>query len=199
MKDRSDKSYKAASNKHRHDVCAVAPEAGHGRPATASNRHINRFKMAHSIGVAEYMRERAGEYGLNPNTMYVVGLLHDIGYLGGREGHEQRGADLLDAMGLGYFYHFAIEHHGENLYDVQKRCVGDEPLPFIVLLVEADMSVDARGYRVGFEKRLLDLERRYGSENIGLARENIQFVKEYQQAHGIAPYKQQKEQERDER
>ena len=158
-----------------------------GQYNSASNKHLNRYKMAHSIGVAEYMRERAEDYGLNPNTMYVVGLLHDIGYLGGREGHEQRGADLLDAMGLGYFYHFAIEHHGENLYDVQKRCVGDEPLLFVVLLVEADMSVDARGYRVGFEGRLADLGRRYGEDSAAYktAMGNIQFIKEYQREHKI--------------
>ena len=47
----------------------------------AHKEHINAYKTAHMIGVAEYMRERAKDYGLNPDIMYAVGLLHDIGYI----------------------------------------------------------------------------------------------------------------------
>jgi len=56
-----------------------------------------------------------------------------------------------------------------------------------VLLLEADMSVDAKGYRVGFEKRLEDIERRYGHEHPACetVKANIRFIKEYQAEHGI--------------
>mgnify|MGYP000442905199 FL=1 len=66
----------------------------------AHKEHINRFKMAHNIGVAEYMRENAEKYGLPADEMYVMGLLHDIGYIKQHKGHEEYGAELLETMGL---------------------------------------------------------------------------------------------------
>lgn len=120
----------------------------------AHKEHINAYKMAHMIGVAEYMRERAKDYGLNPDIMYTIGLLHDIGYVNARADHERYGADMLNSMGLNEQITFAIRYHGENPYDVQERFGKNSITREYVLLLEADMSVDARGYRVGFEKRL---------------------------------------------
>lgn len=175
---------------------------------SASNGHINRYKMAHMIGVAEYMRERAEDYALDPDAMYVVGLLHDIGYLGGREGHEQRGADILFDLDMGEDVVSAIENHGKNLYELRDED-SEAITPELVLLVEADMSVDARGYRVGFEGRLADIGRRYttgsryscpkgttrgrssednrGEDHIAYktVQDNIRFIKEYQKEKGI--------------
>lgn len=153
----------------------------------ASNEHINRFKMAHSIGVAEYMRERAEDYGLNGDVMYTVGLLHDIGYINGRADHEKRGAEILSAIGVDDDIRFAILHHGEKGRDVQTQYGNEAISPEFVLLLEADSSVNARGYRVGFEKRLEDIERRYGHDHpaYDTVKDNISFIKEYQQEHGI--------------
>ena len=70
-----------------------------GKHEEAHKEHINKYKMAHMIGVAEYMRERASDYNkgyykdpttfcrepvpiqIDPEEAYVVGLLHDIGYI----------------------------------------------------------------------------------------------------------------------
>lgn len=154
---------------------------------TAHNEHINRFKMAHMIGVAEYMRERAEDYGLNPDVMYTVGLLHDIGYIKGRESHEKHGAEILSAIGADDDICLAVAHHGENPYKFREEYGQDAITPEFVLLLEADMSVDARGYRVGFGGRLKDVGRRYGYEHAAYetVKANIQFIKEYQSDHGI--------------
>ncbi len=165
--------------------------------ATASKEHINKYKTAHMIGVAEYMRERANDYGLNPDEMYVVGLLHDIGYLKGHSGHEQYGAMLLDKMGM-LKYSFAVELHGNKLRELftdymfnkfehigsfDRKTKGH----ILTLLVEADSSIDARGFRVGFENRLKDIGERYGYDSIAYetVSDNIAFIKEYQQSWGI--------------
>lgn len=154
---------------------------------TAHNEHINRFKMAHMIGVAEYMRERAKDYGVDPDVMYALGLLHDIGYLEGHQDHETVGCYIMDSLGMDDKYLFAVLHHGENPYEVAETFGKDVISPEFVLLLEADMSVDARGYRVGFDGRLEDIERRYGGDHAAYetAKANIRFIKEYQKEHGI--------------
>lgn len=153
----------------------------------ASNEHINRFKMAHMIGVAEYMRERATDYGLNPDVAYTIGLLHDIGYVKGRVEHEKHGAEILGAIGVDADIRFAIAHHGENAREIQKEYGKETITPEFVLTLEADMSVNAQGYRVGFEGRIADIEKRYGKDHIAVAtvKDNIDFIKEYQKEHGI--------------
>ena len=161
----------------------------HGKEyAEAHKEHINRFKMAHCIGVAEYMRENAEKYGLNPDEMYTIGLLHDIGYLNGRAGHEETGLAILKGIGLpeNSKSAFAISQHGKNLYQVEednKAMYNDGLLkgcPEIVLLCEADMSIDARGFNVGFEERLKDIGTRYGFDHIAYqtASATVAFVKE---------------------
>ncbi len=153
----------------------------------ADNEHINRYKMAHMIGVAEYMRERASDYGLNPDVMYMVGLLHDIGYIKAHQGHEAYGAELLSGIGVDEDIVFAIRHHGENLKELEaqfgKSCMTAE----FMLVMEADMSVNAQGYRVGFEGRLQDIASRYGKDSPAElnVRDNIEYVMRYQKEHGI--------------
>lgn len=148
--------------------------------------HINENKMAHMIGVAEWMRERAEDYGLNGAVMYAVGLLHDIGYIEGRVNHERRGAEILSAIGIDEDIRFAIAHHGENPYKVQETYGKDAITPEFVLMLEADWSIDAKGYRVGFDNRIEDLKKRYGDEyKAGDAEATIAFIKEYQEEHGI--------------
>lgn len=153
----------------------------------AHNEHINRYKMAHMIGVAEYMRERAEAYDLDGDVMYAVGLLHDIGYIGGRMGHEEYGEFLLSKIGIDEDIAFAVQHHGENLHEI-KEAYGESCItPEFVLLMEADASVDARGYRVGFSGRLNDIADRYGKEHIAYktVSDNIAFIKDYQFKHEI--------------
>ncbi len=158
----------------------------HREPEKAHIEHINQNKMAHMIGVAEWMRERAEDYGLDSVTMYTLGLLHDIGYIEGRENHEQRGAEILASMGMSKEMLFAVKHHGENPYEIQRVFGEDAISSMLVLMQEADLSIDALGYRVGFDKRLDDIKKRYGdSYREGDLEDTIRFIEAYQTEHGI--------------
>lgn len=159
----------------------------------AHKEHINKYKMAHCIGVAEYMRENAPKYGLDADTMYVIGLLHDIGYLSGRRGHEQAGEEILRKLGISDDILFAVASHGKNLYEVESefQTNGGVSLlaqcPELILMCEADMSVNAQGYRVGFDKRLEDIADRYGDNGIeySTASATVRFVRE--QSEKLSP------------
>lgn len=158
--------------------------------AAASIDHIKPEKMAHMIAVAEYMRDRADDYGIDGNIAYTAGLLHDIGYLEGKEGHEEIGAEILEACGMRGEIVFAIANHATELRNIPKEQVS----PMLVLMVEADLSVDFRGFKVGFDKRLKDIENRYGVFKHGNVNDkpiyqsvlsNIEYIKEYQKEHDI--------------
>ena len=150
----------------------------------AHKEHINKYKMAHMIGVAEYMRERALDYGIDPNVAYAVGLMHDIGYLEGRHEHEQSGAEIMLALGIeedSEVYN-AIRYHGTNPYILSPDVISS---PLLILTYEADLSVDARGYRVGFDKRLKDIDTRlagteFHDEAVYTSTQTVAFVKEWQ-------------------
>lgn len=152
----------------------------------AHKEHINKYKMAHMIGVAEYMRERAVDYGLDPNMAYTVGLLHDIGYLEGRKDHENAGAEILLSLGIEEESEVfnAVCYHGSNPYALSSSITNSS---LLVLVYEADLSVDVKGYRVGFENRLKDIGKRYGFDSIAYstAKSSIEFVKEYQEKNYI--------------
>jgi putative nucleotidyltransferase with HDIG domain len=116
--------------------------------------------MAHMIGVAEYMRENASKYDLDPDMAYTVGLLHDIGYLEGRRGHEQVSAKIYASIcsTVNPDIFDAILYHGSTWEEIPKTSIS-------LLLIEADMSVNAQGFRVGFDKRLMDIKERYGEDS----------------------------------
>jgi putative nucleotidyltransferase with HDIG domain len=160
--------------------------AQHSNFAKARSEHISQAKMSHSIGVAEYMRERADEYGLDGNIAYITGLLHDIGYLEGRLGHEQIGGEILTAMQMPEWLCQTIRNHAKELATLPTK----EVTPMLVLLVEADLSLETHGYRVGFDKRTEDIAKRYGNENnpqFDIVKSNVEFIKKYQKEHGITP------------
>lgn len=156
------------------------------RPENArpSKEHISAKKIAHMVGVAAYMRDRADDYGVDGNVAYTAGLLHDIGYLEGRLGHEGIGAEILEACGMHGEIVFSVANHATELKTIPENQVS----PMLVLMVEADLSVDARGFRVGFDSRLKDIERRYGVDKTGDVQSvlsNIEYIKAYQAEHGI--------------
>lgn len=145
--------------------------------------------------VAEYMRARASDYGINPAYAYIVGLNHDIGYINGRENHGTFGADLLNSMGLYQTYADAIHFHGVSPYKVKDRALPvltlrectevswDEIHPdirknaYLTLLLEADMRVDAQGELVGFDRRITDISVRYKDPAVaGNAKSTVRYV-----------------------
>ncbi len=144
---------------------------------------ISEDRMAHMHGVAEYMYEHAEEYGgLNKEEMYLLGLLHDIGYLYGKEGHEQSGARLL---GLDTHYGQLIHAHGltPREYMYCHCCLPSEIPSELILLWTADMMVDLTGKVVGFKARLEDIAQRHGknSEPYRICKETMTWLKNQRQ------------------
>ncbi len=147
-------------------------------------------KLNHLRGVAEYMYQNAERFGLEPEEAFVLGMLHDIGYINDRAakreipdltntgtvGHEWYGAELLKNMGLRPDFVNAIRYHGTDPKNVPVflHC------PAMELLWEADMSIDKYGRNVGFGGRLADIGHRYGydSDAYKTASETILFLKE---------------------
>lgn len=129
-------------------------------------------------GVAEYMSGHAEGYGLDPDRMYVLGLLHDIGYIGGKSGHEERGSDLL--FRLNYDDTTIISWHRTTPQEYMKSFMisDDEIPPELVLLWEADMMVDMSGEDVGFNRRLNGIAGHYGknSEPYRICSETINWL-----------------------
>lgn len=52
---------------------------------------ITEGRIHHMHGVAEFMYNHAQEHKLMPDQMYFLGLIHDIGYINGKSGHEASG------------------------------------------------------------------------------------------------------------
>ncbi len=126
-------------------------------------------RISHMHGVAEYMYKNANKYNLDKNKMYVVGLLHDIGYLFGKKNHAQSGAELMSA--LGFEHSVDISKHG----DIPKD---NEMNDILKLLLEADLMVGPNGNLLGYNARLADIGERlgYNSEAYMIAKETIHWL-----------------------
>lgn len=108
--------------------------------------------ILHSYGVAEYMYRNAKA---NKDSMFVLGLLHDVGKLSGFEDHEMYGAEISN--NVGFVYAKEIEYHG--------KVQGDYTSYELDLLNAADLSIDRMGNEVGYIKRIEDIKERYGDES----------------------------------
>ncbi len=126
---------------------------------------ISDERIAHMHGVAEWMYEHAEEYGCeNKEEMYLLGLVHDIGYLYGKNGHEQNGPELL---GLDTYYGRFVFAHGLTPQEYMNchGCLAPDIPNEMILLWTADMTVDMSGNPVGFKARLDNIGRRYGIDS----------------------------------
>ena len=126
---------------------------------------ISNHRIAHMHGVAEWMYEHAEEYGCeNREEMYLLGLLHDIGYLSGDAVYEQKGAELL---GEDSYYGRVVKYHGQTPQEYMDihGCSAAEIPNELILLWTADMTVDLNGNAVGVGARLKDIGNRYGAES----------------------------------
>ena len=146
-------------------------------------RPLTQAKAAHSVSVARYMMDNAFYWGVEPDEAYTIGLLHDVGYIYGRRGHEASGSVLLERMGLYGTYTEAILYHGTDPYSKPVRdALEDNPnlKVMLTLLYDADMSIDAGGRLVGHKGRLEDIKLRYGEDHIAYrtASAEVRFVEE---------------------
>lgn len=132
----------------------------------------------HLVGVAEYMACHAEEFGLVKERMFILGYLHDIGYIFGDIDHELKGACYLDFLGYKDFE--IIQAHGMTPKDYTdwKNCSEDDIPKELFLLWEADLRVDIDGRMVSFEERLDGIRKRRGDFTYNKALEKVIWLKE---------------------
>ena len=146
---------------------------------------ISNERLAHMVGVAEYMYTNASKYNLDSEKMYVLGLLHDIGYISGdKNGHEEYGAELLKNCFPSSESNFLkiIEIHDITPQEYMEinNCKKDDIPKELLLLLESDMMVDLSGEAVGFDKRLEAIKNHYGEDSspYRICYETIKWLKE---------------------
>jgi len=125
---------------------------------------ITETKALHMHGVAEYMYKHAEEYDLDKDEMYLLGWVHDIGYIYGKDGHEYKGAELL---GLDSYYGSIVRYHGYTPSQyIEEFGILESDIPNeLILLWDADMMIDHDGKEVGYDKRLNGIIERYGKDS----------------------------------
>lgn len=105
--------------------------------------------------------------------MYLLGLLHDIGYLEGRIMHARHGADILKKIKLPHKYQIAVERHGDILKEK------DHPSPELMLLIEADMHIISRSSKmVRYRDRLDEIAERHclDSKAYRICKANVRYL-----------------------
>jgi len=122
---------------------------------------IKASRQAHILTVARLMEDIARNFLSWPKEncwrMFLLGYVHDIGYevTENQRKHGKAGGKLLKASG--YIYWLEVYWHG----DPEPYYLTDE----LMLLNMADMRVNSLGEIVSIEKRLSDIESRYGEES----------------------------------
>lgn len=125
-------------------------------------------RKKHVFAVAELM------YKLAPHEkkeqMYLLGLLHDIGYIYGPKDHNKTGGNLLKQSG--YQYWQEVYYHGNYapLYSSYE----------LTLLNYADMHISPDGKYVSLEERLEDIKSRYGDTSEEY-QNSLNLIKDFKQ------------------
>lgn len=121
---------------------------------------INRLK--HSLEVAKKMRDLSiqnpDKYPVNPDEMFILGILHDIGYefVSKQEDHAKAGGEILKNQG--YHYWKEVYYHG-----IAQQEYDSVPLR---LLNYTDMITGPNGENFSVEQRIEDIAKRYGVGSI---------------------------------
>lgn len=138
-------------------------------------------KGRHMLGVAGFMHDHAEALGLDPHEMYLLGVLHDIGYIYGAKGHAEKGGKLL--FNQGYKLAKCVSWHDETPQRYMEMNLVDEPPIELILLWMADLSVDTEGQVIGYDARLEDILNRYGAEDVNYvnAADTIKYLKEWEE------------------
>jgi predicted hydrolase (HD superfamily) len=119
---------------------------------------LNRLKHSYSVG--KKMVEIGKQINLSEEQLeelFLLGFNHDIGYEFTTNGvnHNKIGGEIL--KNNGYKYWKEVYYHGEVTFEYESL--------YLRILNQADMQIDKYGNDVGYNKRLDDIESRYGSES----------------------------------
>ena len=118
-------------------------------------------RLKHSYAVAKKMQEIGQKLGLKKEELeelFLLGLNHDIGYEFSPYGkkHNEIGGKILKNSGFKHWKE--VYYHGMLTSEYSSK--------YLDILNCADMQIDKYGNDVGFEKRLKDIESRYGKESV---------------------------------
>ena len=120
---------------------------------------IDNNRIAHMHGVAEWMYTNAEFFGCkDKNRAYLIGLLHDVGFVDGVKDHELNGAKIV---GSNTYIGKIIKNHGITPVEYIDKYKSNPPKE-LILLWAADLCIDAYGNDVGFDGRLEDIKLRHG-------------------------------------
>lgn len=115
-------------------------------------------RKKHIWAVADLMKKYGQERGLSQadcEDLYILGLLHDIGYAFSKKEdycyHNRTGGAILQRQG--YKYWQEVYYHGFANSPYQSE--------FLDLLNLADMHIDNKGNYVSLDDRLEDISKRY--------------------------------------
>lgn len=134
-------------------------------------RPIDGNRLLHILGVAEYMYTKATDYNLDPDEMYLIGILHDIGFINDYStdaNYQDYGDEILKKIGL-------TSKKGKLVRDIIKlnNSVPDFKMDWNnkihrikYLLYEADMSISSVGRQVSYDGRLQNLYEYYDDDDI---------------------------------
>ena len=116
-------------------------------------------KLKHVYAVGLKMMELGEKRNMTEEELqdlFILGLLHDIGYqFGTSDNHNIVGGTLLKNNNYKYwkevYYHTVPDSEYKSIY--------------LDILNAADMMIDMYGNEVGFKKRLEDIKSRYGENS----------------------------------
>lgn len=117
---------------------------------------IDNDRLNHILGVARLMSQHAKKLGLDEKEMFMLGLLHDIGYeFGDISEHNKLGGEFLKSQN--YKYYKEVLYHG----------ISNPPYSSIELdlLNFADLHITKYGEFVTINERLDDIGSRWGFDN----------------------------------
>lgn len=146
---------------------------------TAYDHNISEHKMAHVRAVAEMMYDEALARGWGEDKaedMYLLGFIHDIGYMLGPDHHAKSGSAILKRSM--YAYAWEVRMHGTYV---------GTPSPELELLWLCDLSIDSCGNRCSTDERLEHVGERFGKESPQY--HNVSRIVQHLRSHGLADAK----------
>lgn len=131
-------------------------------------------KAMHSLNVANFMRNRAPLLGLDPDKAWLIGYIHDIGYVIDAKDHNELGAGIISE------YSQELERY-ILFHDFSG--VPTDHMEFLLRL--ADLTVDETGKYVGINERIKSILRRDCTATRDRLDKSVDNLAEYAVANGL--------------
>lgn len=131
-------------------------------------------KAMHSLGVANFMRVWAHKLNLDENKAWLIGYIHDIGYMIESNNHSYHGKELMAPYSQELSYFIGKHDTSEPIKDNME-----------FLLRVADLTIDHEGRYVGMEVRRNSICMRDGNKVHAILDEQIRNIKDYAEKHGF--------------